>query len=198
MKFIPILLALFQFSLHLGLNPSSNFYEANAIASEEYAVYSALIQTIYVKEDVKTIVIGKHTLFFKVNWSKPEEYRKSILDELRPISLETIEDLEKKNENEGELARHLDLTVTYVLLAKQSETKSPDDYEKQWKEFYETYPTSPGIISLSRVGFNSNKDEAVVYVANSCGGLCGKGYYVSLMKGEKDWKVQKEMLLWVS
>ena len=102
MKFIPILLAVFQFSLHLGLNPSSNFYEANAIASEEYAVYSALIQTIYVKEDVKTIVIGKHTLFYKVNWSKPEEYRKSILDELRPISLETIEDLEKKKRGDRE------------------------------------------------------------------------------------------------
>ena len=37
-----------------------------------------------------------------------------------------------------------------------------------------------------------------LYVANICGGLCGKGYYLLLMKNGEGWKVQKEMLLWVS
>lgn len=198
MKFISMLLVLFQLSLSPSLNPSSGFNEANDITSEEYAVYSALIQNMYVKERVRTIVIVKHTMFYKINWEKPEDYRKSILDELRPISQETIEDFEKKNEEEGELARHLNLTVNYVLLGKQSATKTPEEYANKWKEFYERYPNSPGMISLSRVGFNSDKDQALVYVGNSCGGLCGKGYYVMLMKSDRVWKVQKEMLLWVS
>jgi len=198
MNVISIVFALFQLILPLCLNHSSGFYEANDITSEEYAVYSSLIQSMYVKEGVKTIVIGKHTQFYRVNWANPEDYRKSILEELRPISQETIEDFEKKNEEKGELARRLALTVKYVLLGNQSQATSPEDYTKQWKEFYEKYPNSPGIISLSRVGFNSNKDQAVVYVANSCAGLCGKGYYVFLMKSDKGWIVQKEMMLWVS
>lgn len=198
MKFISILLVLFQLSLSPCLNPSSGFNEANDITSEDYAVYSALIQNMYVKEGVKTIVIVKHTMFYKINWEKPEDYRKSILDELRPISQETIEDFEKKNEEEGELARHLNLTVNYVLLGKQSATRTPEEYANKWKDFYERYPNSPGEISLSRVGFNSDKDQALVYAGNSCGGLCGKGYYVMLMKSDRVWKVQKEMLLWVS
>ena len=198
MKLISILLALFQFSFPLCMNSLSDFMEDDGITSDEYAVYSVLIQSMYVKESVKTVVVSKQTQFYKIRWQKPEDYRKSVLDELRPISEETIEDFEKKNEKEGELARHLNLTITYVLLGKKGSTKTPEEYTKQWEEFYQKYPNSPGIISLSRVGFNSHKDQAIVYIANSCGDLCGKGYYVLLMKSEQGWKVQKEMFLWVS
>jgi hypothetical protein len=195
MKLLSIILALF---LSLCAHSLSDFVKADGITSDEYAVYSALIQSMYVKQPVQTVVVDKQTQFYKIDWERPEDYRKSILAELSSISEETIEDFEKKNETEGELARHLNLTVDYVLLGKQSSARTPEEHAKQWKEFDEKYPNSPGIISLSRVGFNSDKDQALVYVANRCGGLCGKGYYVLLMKSGERWKVQKEMLLWVS
>jgi hypothetical protein len=198
MKLLSVILALFQLSFPVRAHCMSGFGGFDDISSDEYAVYSAVIQSRFVKDLVKTLAIDKQTQFEKVNWEKPGDSGESVLDELKPIALETIQDLEKKNEEKGELERHLNLTVNYVLVGKQSRPETPEEYAKQWKEFYEKYPSSPGIISLSRVGFNSDKDQAIVYVANVCGGLCGKGYYLSLVKSGEGWKVQKEMLLWVS
>jgi hypothetical protein len=198
MKLISALLALFQFCSLLSLNSSPNLLADNEITGEEYAIYSALIQRFYIKEGVNTIVINKYTQFYKRDWLKPEEYKKSILEELSPISQETIEDLLRNNEKEGELARQLNLTVRYELLGKQNSAKTAEEYAKQWKDFYERYPGSRGVISLSRVGFNSERNQAIVYVENVCAGLCGRSYYVLLMKSKQGWKVEKEMRLWVS
>ena len=201
MKFLSVLLVLFQFSSPISLSPLSGLYEAEDPTTDEYAVYSALIQTMYVKKGIRTIVIAERTQFSKVNWERREDYLKSILEELRPVSQETIEDFEKMNQQEVELASRLNLTVNYELLdprRQPSGVKTPDESVKYWAQFFERYPDSPGIISLSRVGFSSGKDQAVVYVSNLCGDLCGKGYYVLLINSDKGWKVQKEMMLWVS
>ena len=48
------------------------------------------------------------------------------------------------------------------------------------------------------VGFNANGDQAIVYVANTCGGLCGKGYYVLLTESSGSWKIERDLMLWVS
>ncbi len=44
------------------------------------------------------------------------------------------------------------------------------------------YPNSQGTMTLSRVGFNRNIKQALVYVGNQEGFLAGAGYYVLLVK----------------
>jgi len=56
-----------------------------------------------------------------------------------------------------------------------------------WKDFYKAHPHSGGVTSLSAVGFNSDKSLAIVYMGNSCGGLCGFGTYHVLKKTEGVW-----------
>lgn len=56
-----------------------------------------------------------------------------------------------------------------------------------WKDFYKKYPNSGGVTSLSAVGFNSDKTIAIVYMGNSCGGLCGFGRYHVLKKANGIW-----------
>src|SRR2546423_35512 len=53
-----------------------------------------------------------------------------------------------------------------------------------WKGFYEKYPDSGGYNEVSAVGFNKDKTVAIVYVAHSCGGLCGGGSFHVLEKEE--------------
>jgi hypothetical protein len=85
--------------------------------------------------------------------------------------------------------------VPYVFFKKADEEifKQPDG----WKAFYDKYPGSVGYVSLSRVGFSMEMNQAVVYVAHWCGGLCGKGKLVLLQKQNGVWKITKEMLLWI-
>jgi len=57
-----------------------------------------------------------------------------------------------------------------------------------WKSFYEKYPDSGGYNEVSAVGFNKDKTVAVVYVAHSCGGLCGSGSFKVLQKKDEKWQ----------
>lgn len=60
-----------------------------------------------------------------------------------------------------------------------------------WKGFYEKYPDSGGYNEVSAVGFNKDKNVAVVYVAHSCGGLCGGGSFHLLEKKDGKWQALK-------
>src|ERR1051325_5761005 len=70
--------------------------------------------------------------------------------------------------------------------------------EQNWKAFYRQYPDASGLIGVSRVGFNFDAAQAVVYIEIGCGGLCGNGYIAHLQRGMWGWKVQKLEHLWIS
>jgi hypothetical protein len=55
-----------------------------------------------------------------------------------------------------------------------------------------------GVIQLSRIGFNSIKDEALVYLEAWCGGLCGGGDLFLLRKKGDSWSIIGRVNLWVS
>ena len=70
-----------------------------------------------------------------------------------------------------------------------------------WKTFYEKYPNSGGYNIVSAVGFNRDKTVAVVYIAHSCGGLCGGGRFEVLQKKDGKWlplKWRGSSCSWVS
>lgn len=85
------------------------------------------------------------------------------------------------------------MKVDYVLL---NEKESQDI--KGWDEFYKKYPNSPGIISVSRVGFNKEKNQAVVYVGLQSDYLAGRGVIFLLEKKDNSWQIKKQTLLWIS
>jgi hypothetical protein len=67
-----------------------------------------------------------------------------------------------------------------------------------WNEFYTGYPDSQGIMTISRVGFNREQDQALVYVGNQSDGKAGAGYCVLLTKENGVWTVQGKVMIWVS
>jgi hypothetical protein len=67
-----------------------------------------------------------------------------------------------------------------------------------WDKFYRQFPNSLGIISFSRAGLNSKGDQALVYMARGCGGSCGSGNYLLLVKKNGEWIVQQKFMVWVS
>jgi hypothetical protein len=90
------------------------------------------------------------------------------------------------------------LPVPYQIVTSkemQAIFETPGD---TWGRYYEKYPNSAGVLSLSRVGFNSDGNQAAFYIANSCGGLCGSGYFVIMEKVNSNWKVVQEIQVWVS
>ncbi len=69
---------------------------------------------------------------------------------------------------------------------------------KAWKKFYGAYPTATGIIRFSRVGFDAENKQAILYVEHACGGLCGTGFLVLFQLQWSRWEVIRNKNLWVS
>ena len=66
------------------------------------------------------------------------------------------------------------------------------------KSFEELFPGAAGIISFSRVGFDSTLHEAIVSASFVCGMLCGSGHRYILRKVRGHWQVVNGWMVWVS
>jgi len=80
-------------------------------------------------------------------------------------------------------------TVRGDLWAMWSDMESP---------VFNRVPGSNGVIGLSRVGFDRQGDQAMVFVEYACGGNCGEGFLVVLERGPRGWSVVELLKEWVS
>ena len=66
------------------------------------------------------------------------------------------------------------------------------------KSFEQLFPGAVGIISFSRVGFDSTLHEAIVSTSFVCGMLCGSGHRYVLRNVRGHWQVVSRLMVWVS
>ena len=70
---------------------------------------------------------------------------------------------------------------------------------KSIKEFQVTdYNTEIGIIELSKIFLNKEKNEGALSCSYQCGEPCGKGYVFHIKKIENHWKIIDFEILWLS
>lgn len=180
------------------------------LQDDEYAVYSLAIQTEFVKEGIERLVVGDHTLMHlpPVMLGMTQFGGSPEMQKIRETaSKETLKDYEEKNKTSVLLDQEFSLSVPVSLITeaerdriftvtkkKGEKTGNPKGFE----EFNRLFPKSPGFTVLSRVGFNPDKTEALLYIGNLCGGLCGSGQFFLLAKDGGGWKVRYSATTWVS
>lgn len=171
---------------------------APAIAPEEYAVYQTLIKSLYLLEGVEQIVISDHTAIGPsqdASLQEQAEYiRTSMGHSLEPA---TLEDYIAANGRDYKLENSFLLDAPVVLLT-QSEFAEIFADENGWERFYESYPESQGIMTLSRAGFNADRDQALVYAGNQRDYLAGRGNIILLAKRGGEWEIDQVILAWIS
>jgi hypothetical protein len=165
---------------------------------EEYAVYEAVIESVYSIEGVESIVIKDHT----ATDLSPDGSLDNTMDYIQEtlgttIELETLNDYRVKNAQTQELNSIFSLNVQCVLL---SEAQINEIFETGdgWSQFHATYPNSAGIVTFSRVGFNAEMNQALVYVEDQGEYGAGQGLYLFLIKKESGWSIQSTIVAWVS
>jgi len=111
----------------------------------------------------------------------------------------TVEDFLEKTCSTGHLSR------TFQTGFPRSFVTSESIHFKDWPiekdgppSFEEQFPGASGVISFSRVGFDSGLDEAMVSVRFYCGGLCGTGWRYILKKRRGKWEVANKYVNWMS
>jgi len=155
---------------------------------EEYAVYAAVINKLFAgnkvtfdtQSPVNLLVIKNRTVDDHPRMGGQDRHWRYVAERLAPITQDTIAAYKAQNRAPSQLEDAFKLSIKHLLV----EEKELELFrrEHRWGEFYKEYPASGGFISFSQVGFNPERSQALVYFEHWCGGLCGSGIYVLLVK----------------
>jgi hypothetical protein len=169
------------------------------LSEDESAVYTALFADIYQAAKGRPIVLSDQTALgvppgmianIPVQGLQTQKF-------LSPVSPEAKQDYEDANHQSKKLPSPCHLapecfTADIADLAPQVK----DD--RAWRGFFKKHRNTPGIVVVSRIGFNKSHTEGIVYTGNSCGTLCGQGEFVWLVKSSGGWAVKDRTTVWIS
>jgi hypothetical protein len=177
------------------------------VTRQDYAVYSAVLSGRGRPEDPEEtwddkpeLTVGDTTIpgggFFREHKNGWAWGFRSPLKQ-KPAA-DTQRDFNAKLDSTCALKALMDHPPVYTLISRKEVDEIFKKNQDGWAEFYKRHPQSSGIWSFSRVGYNIAKNEALVYLAHSCGMLCGTGHLYLLTKEDGGWVVKNKLMLWIS
>jgi len=168
--------------------------ETKTDETEEYAVYSALISQKFVRDETRLVVITDPTCCGNKDL---DPWR---LKQLEPISPDTVDSFKERDKETKHLERGFTLSIAYRIVDyKQIEKLFTAGMPAEGlKTFYQLYPQSNGYLTLSRVGFNKDRTEALVNTGWMRGALFGEGHYFLLSKKDGRWRIERSIATWMA
>ena len=166
--------------------------------SEELAVYSAVIEQAYHESNGKLVVIGDRTNDCPP-YEKEANWEQNELNRLPEVGVDTFGDYLLKNRRCASLSESSDLRIKYVVIPDEEVMdviRSEDT--GGWEAFYRKYPNSIGFLTFSRIGFNAEVNQALVYTGRYYGIRKGAGIHVLLSKRDGSWVVTRKSRAWRS
>jgi hypothetical protein len=164
---------------------------------DEYTVWSTVLAKKYADRNYLKLVIRNRTAIDLWHHSEHDG--------------EAFSDLKAKNKAQSLLENNFSVKLPCILMTPEAESKlfysTPSERKDKgfiekvhssWNQFYEEYPGAQGILTISRVGFNSDKSEAVVYIQNVANVMVASGKLFFLTKKNGTWEVQTEEMIWFS
>jgi hypothetical protein len=162
---------------------------------EQQAVYAALLHSLY---SSLNFVIMDTTATSPGGVGDTAFILSNILQNMHGVDPETVDSFSVRNNASYPVNPRMDLGTPYVLLTRDHMTRLFNQNQDGWQLFYEQYPGSPGITTLSQVGFNIAFTQALVYVGTMSHWLAGAGYFVLLNKVNGVWVVDQKVMSWIS
>jgi hypothetical protein len=196
---------------------------AEAPAGSEYAVYTATIEQLFLtngwagppttQDSVRIrpteVVILSPTISSSHDASAAAAAGDIDLEEELRVALEalqqawpvlepaTVSDFVRANQSRTPLASSAfsDSSYTVVQEVTVNDLFAP---EGGWSAFYLRHPGAPGLIRVSRVGFNHDGTQALLHIENQRASLSGGGDFVLLVRGASSWRVAARRNTWIS
>jgi len=171
-------------------------------STEEYAIYSTIIDKLHHEDRLRLFLVRDHTAGCLRNneWCSD----KQLTTRLSHLMPQTIDDYVTQNQESAPLSKSFTLQRPAMMLADSDlssllvTTKLKVDYSPlssrkiNWSVFYDRYPLAPGFISLSRVGFNSQLNQALVYEEIQANDNGTWGRYIVLTKQSGEWLISHQ------
>lgn len=181
-----------MFFVFISGSTSADVPPQHELTDEEYQVFAAALSPLaeYQKsgEISGTVWMSSKTTPYKRD--QPDD---GTLDYVQrqsndQVEQETWEDFTSKLREEIRLKPDNLGALKYSLIKREDFITKLENHEQ------------PGYLrGISRVGFNSNKSQALVYTWYSCFGLCGGGYFVILERDpDNQWIISHVVPMWNS
>jgi hypothetical protein len=122
----------------------------------------------------------------------------TMLKEAPTLQRTTLDAFRNVNAQQAFLRRSLHPSIDYELVSSAQLEPIFCNHCGFWPAYYKQFPGSPGILTFSRVGFSVDGTQALFYLSNHCGDLCGTGMYVVMEKRDGRWTIGKEIEMWIS
>jgi hypothetical protein len=160
--------------------------------AEEVAVYAALLGNaglLVIIDQTETGVSGYPGVLPTVD---------SLVSKMHDVAPETTASFLARNATAYPLRADMSLGAPYVLISQAELGGLFPGGEADWGVFRARYPDAWGYQSLSRVGFNADLTQALVYLGGEVDYLAGEGDYYLMNKVNGVWTVDQTVMVWVS
>jgi hypothetical protein len=173
---------------------------AATLTDDDSAVYTAVLRELYQAAKGRPIVLSDQTAIgvppgMLTNLPVQGPQTVTFLSPISPEARQSFEDLNHA------ASLHLPPPCKFApecTLVDIADVALQVKNAKAWHKFMTKHANTPGIIIVSRIGFNRDRDQAVVYSGMSCGPLCGQGEFTWLTKHNGVWGVESSNVVWIS
>jgi hypothetical protein len=171
-----------------------------AFTEDDSAVYAAVLRELYQAAKGRPIILSDQTALgvppgMVGNLPVQGPQTVTFLDKISPEARQNYEDI--NNHSSLHLPSPCKLAPDCMLVNLADVALEVKD-AKAWRKFMAKHANTPGIIIVSRVGFNRERDQGVVYSGMSCGLLCGQGEFTWLTRHNGVWAVEASNVVWIS
>jgi len=160
---------------------------------EECAVYTTIINSLYGNG---LVAIMDMTVPADLGGVMEEKFIQKNLETL--IETKTIQNYVNNNHKIYKFDPENCLGNTYIRI-NEEEHKRIFSRGDGWGQFSVLYPESLKVLmTFSKIGFNSQMDQALVFVQSYGDYGSGEGFYILLRKSGENWKIEKSIIAWLA
>lgn len=167
---------------------------ANQIDVEEQAVYAALLAQMY---SASSFVIMDTTATDPGGVENTAQTLDHVLQNLHDVDPETANSFRIRNDAVYSISQDMALGVEVTLISQADKNSIFGQNQSGWGIFHDRNSNALGITALSRVGFNVELDQALVYLGMYSDWVNDAGYCVLLNKIDGDWVLDQKAVTWI-
>ena len=152
------------------------------VTEEDYEVYSRALDTLFAPSGPKVVHVADRTDLDDIVAPDLATSRNLLIARACPqLPFQVLESF---------IARNIVPTRLDNRFAGQLEVRTISDSDRKFPY--------PGIVTLSKIGYDEGHRNALLFVSYWCDVLCGGGSYVWLERPKDRWQPKQEVLAWIS
>lgn len=172
--------------------------QANTVNLVDYEIYSTLLNNLIPQQSSRSLYILDETIPSTADNFNVDEHYNFLRTKLPALSKEALINFNDINKTTNKLEDRFKLTINYAIFQNIEYKKNFFNPKKGWDYFYKRYPQASGIMKFSSIGYNKDKNQAIVYYSFTCDVECGSGSFILLTRSTSGWQINSQLQVWRS